>query len=160
MQLPGFWLTLLIAPYSAQQSRGVSERARLLHLIERNPGLHLRELQRRTSSGWGALVHHLRTLCRERRVRLERNGRFLVAYAAGAASLPLAAGAFMHGEARRICLALGPDGSTQAEVAQALDISRQLAAYHLRRLIERGAVHVLDVKPKRYLAADWIGEAP
>lgn len=147
-------ISALLAMMLSGGSRGLvqpsHERLRLLELIRGTPGLHLRELQRRTGLGWGALAHHFSTLVRQRAVRVERNGRHLLAYAAGAAPLEETEKLALHGEARVIYDAIGPEGSTQGDLVASLGVSRQLVAYHLERLAEKGLVEVSAERPKRY----------
>lgn len=114
-------------------------RRRLHELVAAEPGIHLRELQRRMGGSWGSTAFHLQMLAQARRVRLEKRGRYTHVFLAGDAP----SAAFVpHPVARRIHEAIPPDGSPipwQRLRAQ-VDVSHQLLSYHLRALAARRLV--------------------
>lgn len=54
----------------------LAPRDRILRLLERDPGLHLRELPRRLDLSLNAVRYHLEVLAREDAVTAHRTGRF------------------------------------------------------------------------------------
>ncbi|TLZ75806.1 MAG: winged helix-turn-helix transcriptional regulator [Methanobacteriota archaeon] len=54
----------------------LAPRNRILYLLERHPGLHLRELPRRLDLSLNAVRYHLDVLAREDAVTAHRSGRF------------------------------------------------------------------------------------
>ncbi|HLE46547.1 MAG TPA: hypothetical protein VI915_06160 [Thermoplasmata archaeon] len=125
------------------------------HLLVR-PGSHFRDIVRVLRIGYGTTLHHLNVLIDEQFIRTEKgNGRRRY-YPIGQRCSPRLNELFerywSYRDLRvRVLHAvrhLGSAGPTN--VGRALGVSRQLAAYHLDRLVEMGHV---KKEGRRYRAA-------
>lgn len=126
-------------------------RATIEQEIRRAPGIHLRELQRRTSLSWSTVIHHLRTLERGSVVRIVREERYTRLFPCAAGHDPAPA---LTGRAIDILALLQEGGGhTSGEIQLRLSISPQLASYHLRRLVECGQATKVAGRPSRYYRA-------
>lgn len=115
-------------------------RARLRDEVVSGPGIHLRDLHRRTGGAWGPFIFHLRLLVRTGHVVTRREGQYVAVYPAGA-PLPVPQ---PHGETQRAILAALPaDGGyvRLAALGASLGMSRQLVNHHVKQL---ATVGVLD----------------
>lgn len=54
-----------------------SVKERILLFVERNPGMHFREIQRQTGTAVGQLEYHLYTLENEGEIKGEKDGKFV-----------------------------------------------------------------------------------
>jgi predicted transcriptional regulator len=64
-------------------------RDRILIFIEKNPGMHFREIQRQTGTAVGQLEYHLYTLEKDGRIKGEKDGKFVRYF-------PLSEGSFQN----------------------------------------------------------------
>lgn len=114
-------------------------RNRLHDVVRAEPGIHLRELQRRAEVPYGAAVYHLGRLERDRLLVSRREGLRRCFYTPDAAGsgrnprLPELQRQFLDRiRARR--------GVRQADLAHGFDVSPQLVSYHVRALVAHGYV--------------------
>lgn len=113
-------------------------RRRLHDLVAAEPGLHLRELQRRLGCAWGPFTFHLQMLVQAGHLRAEKRGGYKCAFLRGDPGQEKA----LHALARRIHDAIPPDGTpvTLRRLREEVGVSHQLLAYHLRGLARRELV--------------------
>lgn len=150
-QLLGSALAALYSRITPDDALAHPQRARLYGLIRAGPA-HLRALQRTIGVGWGTLHYHLSVLERSRLILLEREGKHTFAIAAGQRRDP---GELAHrGAAARVLEAIATSSMslTQNEIAEKLQISRQLASHHLSTLEAQGLVEAVGARPRRYSA--------
>lgn len=116
-------------------------RQRILDVAIVEPGVHQSEAFRRVGGAWGPFTFHLRVLIGTGHLRVERRGKFSLLFPADAphATLPPS-----HPISRAVydLVPEGTPGVRVAELANRLGHSRQLVAYHLRRLETAGFVQV------------------
>lgn len=134
------------------------QRAQIVAAVRARPGMHLREAQRATSLAWGEFIYHARLLQRASVLRMHsargRTHLFLAGESCRAPDETLGA------SARRILATVASEGgSTSTEIAAAVGISLRLARYHVRRLVERGAMVSDEGRPHRYWATGVSSEA-
>ncbi len=131
-------------------------RERLVGLIEVMPGIHLRLAQRVLGVSIGTTVYHVRALLQERRIREEREGRYLRLYmmaaSKGNVSEELAKAfwkSMSSGERIRRALISGP--LRLVDIAKRAGVSKQAAHYHLGKMVSAGVVRrIVDGGHKRY----------
>lgn len=143
-----------------------STRERLVHLIQAMPGIHLRMAQRALQRSIGTIVYHVRALVQDGRIRRVRQGRYVRLYPV----IPLPHGVSRHlaqtfwrlsVPSQRILHLLGEGPRRLVEVARRLGMSKQLAHYHLRRMLDKGAVEVRqDGHVKFYILSRGAEPAP
>ncbi|GEM_PF-2190594 len=112
-------------------------RARMVEAIGQEPGVSMRELQRRLGLARGVFDHHLHRLVVAGQVRIVADGQRRRLYVAaqgaapGAPPLPERVVALVHERGRVSASAL----------ARELGVSRQALHYHLKRLAAAGRLH-------------------
>ncbi|MFO1534448.1 MAG: winged helix-turn-helix transcriptional regulator [Thermoplasmatota archaeon] len=116
-------------------------RQQLLQLIEAQPGIHFKEMARRTGLPNGSLVHHLETLRRGGQVVARPAGGYTL-YFLGAhvpAGSAEAASALKADGARRILeLVRQQPGLSSADVAARCGLQPSTVTYHVQRLQAAG----------------------
>ena len=60
-----------------EKALALATRRKLFDEIKRFPGIHFRELRRRTNLAIGSLQYHLDVLCKARLVKAEKKGKYL-----------------------------------------------------------------------------------
>ena len=120
-------------------------RRELFHLIERSPGLHLRELERRSGFALGTLRHHLRYLIAHGLVDTEPDGAVLrhFAHEFDLDADRRALGALRQIALRRVLVYLlsTPDGaSSYADLVAELRVPTSTLALYLQQLTSRGLI--------------------
>ena len=118
-------------------------RREIYTLVTASPGLHFREIQRRTGSGTGQLEYHLEYLKKAGLVTTEKTGEYLRFYTR--ADIPpeekRVLGLLYQKSARRILLYLLEHESCNHDtLAQAIDISPSTISWHLGKLVSAGIV--------------------
>ena len=129
----------------------------MLALIRAEPGLHMRELQRRTGFEWGRFHHHILLLRDASAVRVDRQGRRVLLYPADV--VPPRVRRLEPTAERLVESVCANPGATPKDLARRVGVSRQLAAYHLRRLEGLGIVRALPRPPARYVLGATPAEA-
>lgn len=136
------WLFSRIPPHRLLEHPA---RARIVAVVEAEPGIHHRKIQRRMGLGDGALSHHLEKLV-QGGLLVRQNGRgFSCYFKVGAidrmemAALP----AVKSDKARAIVAAVAKrPGVAPFEVADALGMGRPHVAYYLKELQAKGVIDV------------------
>lgn len=137
----------------ADETARAEARARVLALVEAEPGISPSELVRRLAIGWSSLYRHVRALKEEGRIRVDASGRHAFLYPAGVQGderLAAQRAVLLTGRARLVAqeVAARP-GHDVASLAQALGISPRVIYHHVRRLV---AAELLSSRaPNRYL---------
>ena len=67
----------MLALIDREKALALETRRKLFEEIRRFPGIHFRELKRRTGLAIGSLQYHLDVLCKTRLVRAEKRGKFV-----------------------------------------------------------------------------------
>jgi predicted transcriptional regulator len=127
----------------------LAPRRRLLRLIERYPGLHLRELARQTEMSEALVSHHVESLLTARLVRSETTDNYRRFFAVGGESPSTADSENLALLRQRIplqivILLLERGSATNQEVAQTFGIAKSTASYHLGRLLDARVVTRLE----------------
>lgn len=133
----------LVGLFSRVQSNQVLEhpvRRDLLHLVEANPGIHLRELQRRLKISNSQLDHHVRKLADASTLRLVRGPGYTCLFARNADAGVLAgAGTLKAPAARRILQAAqARPGIGVRELAREAGLSTGTVSHHVERMRAAG----------------------
>ena len=132
-------------------------RRRLVETIGENPGIHASELQRRMDAAWGTLTHHLTKLERARLVtsRLARNQKCYFAQGGTIQRHDMDVASILRGEmaSKLADFVSHHPMSSQKEAARRLGISPALVSFHVKKLLEAGAVDVIPRGKERLLLA-------
>jgi predicted transcriptional regulator len=141
-----------------EKSLELEKRKELYRIIRTSPGLHFREIQRRTDSGTGQLEYHLEYLMKAGLILSERTGGYLRYYPRAEITpeekriLALV----RQKSVRRILLYLLENESCNLdELVNNLDISSSTISWHLRKIIDAGVVDkVVDGRKTMYSLTD------
>lgn len=119
-------------------------RQQLVDLVEREPGLHLRELQRRLDVGYGQVAYHLNRLEDENIIESHREGLYRRFYTRHADPGEDQSSPSTRDEV--LDAIRGNPGTHAAEIARELETSRQLVSYHVRELVGLAKVEEMPGK--------------
>jgi len=131
----------LLALFSRIGSDGVRDhpaRARMLDLVDANPGIHVEEVGRKLGLARGVTRHHLKTLVRHGLVVERRAGKYSCLYPATA---PAATGFELvksQGAKRLLQTIVAAPGQSLAEAARASGLGESSVAYRVRRFEDAG----------------------
>ncbi len=116
-------------------------RRRIYETVKKNPGIHLRELQRLTGLAMGQLEYHISLLERVGLIRSQKQGRYRRYFPADSEEDPALIGIVRSKVDRAILLfLLGVPQASHEEIARAVGISPSTLTWHMRRLMEAGLV--------------------
>jgi predicted transcriptional regulator len=117
-------------------------RREIFHFLETNPGLHLREIQRRLKFPLTTLEYHLDYMARRNVIYKEKDGRFNRFYVR-----------LLDEEDKRVISALrqrrlreivliilGKDGAKFVELQEILGLPSSTLSYYLKRLVDDGII--------------------
>jgi predicted transcriptional regulator len=122
------------------ESLALESRRKICEIIEQNPGLHFRELQRRSGSAVGALQYHLDTLQKNHLIRVEKQGRFNRYFSIRGVQLggnEKTMSALRQESARKIIIfLLGKKEATNFDIAAAVQLSASTVSWQLSKLVD------------------------
>ncbi len=125
-----------------EERESVDARERIFRVIRESPGAHVREIERLSGFGYGAVEYHLRRLEAAGAVRVVAEGNQKTYFAADfpKAMRPLAA-LVRREPLRRILVALLSYGKlTHQELGQVADMSPSTLSHHVKKLTGKGIV--------------------
>jgi predicted transcriptional regulator len=119
---------------------GNSTRYRLYTLINECPGIHFRDVQRRTETATGTLTYNLEYLTKIGMLRTVRDGEYLRFYSFR--ELPLSEKAILElmrrKSVRHIVLFLLENSSNNDQLSKLLNLSPSTISWHTKKLINAG----------------------
>ncbi len=130
----------------AEQALELSVRNRLHDAIKDSPGLHFRELQRRTGIAVGSLQYHLEFLERVHLVRKVKEGKFVRYYSVRGEQLgeqQRTMSLLRQDSIRKIVLFLlspQPRPANNLQLSQGVGLSPSTVSWHVQKLLEAGVV--------------------
>ncbi|HIH17151.1 MAG TPA: winged helix-turn-helix transcriptional regulator [Candidatus Diapherotrites archaeon] len=126
----------------AEQALELNVRNRLYDAVNESPGLHFRELQRRTGIAVGSLQYHLDFLERVHLVRKVREGKFTRYYSVRGEQLgegQRVMSLIRQDSIRRIVLFLlhpRPRQANNLEISRGIGLSPSTVSWHLQKMLE------------------------
>ncbi len=128
----------------AYEALNLGTRNKIYQIIEASPGLHFRELQRRSGMAVGAMQYHLDTLAKNHLIRVEKQGRFNRYFSVRGAQLGLqekTMSSLRQESARKIIIfLLEKKQATNFEIATAVQLSASTVSWQLAKLAKAGIV--------------------
>jgi len=128
----------------APEALNLESRNRVYKIIEESPGLHFRELQRRSGLAVGALQYHLDTLQKNHLIRVEKQGRFNRYFSVRGIQLgeqEKTISILRQESARKIVIfLLQKKQANNFDIAEAVQLSASTVSWHLSKLVESGVV--------------------
>jgi len=123
---------------------GLSVRNRIYGVIKKSPGLHFREIQRRTGLAVGSLQYHLDYLKRAHLIRTEKDGKFTRYYSIRGKQLgenTKIMSLLRQESVRKIVLFLLTNKRTNnLAIAKAAGLAPSTTSWHLDKLSEAGLI--------------------
>jgi predicted transcriptional regulator len=141
----GLGFALLFSRVRPAEAADHPARRALLSAIEANPGIHFKELQRRSSLSKSSTQHHVAILLRARLIQERRDGGYVCYFPAGVGDPRILAAAPIlraEGARRLFATALACPGLNAKEVAARSGVQPSTANYHLHRLERAGLVRL------------------
>lgn len=121
-------------------------RARLVQIVESQPGIHFHDLAGKAELANGTAVHHLRKLTDSGHLSARRTGRYTCYFPGGRVDPHVAAAAplLKSDGAKQVLEAVrAKPGLSNLEVAQATGLQPSTVNYHVQRLSQAGLVAAL-----------------
>jgi predicted transcriptional regulator len=122
-----------------EDALSLDSRRKIYEIIEENPGLHFRELERRTGIAIGSLQYHLEFLQKKHLIKTFRQGKFLRYYSVKESVVEeKAAMSFLRKpSARKIILFLFDKGkANNLDISKAVELSPSTTSWHLDQLVK------------------------
>ncbi|MBU2475873.1 winged helix-turn-helix transcriptional regulator [Candidatus Micrarchaeota archaeon] len=117
----------------------LDSRRKIYDIIEQNPGLHFRELERRTGIAVGSLQYHLEFLQKKHLIKTFRQGKFLRYYSVKESVVEeKAAMSFLRKPSSRkiILFLLEKKQANNLDISKAVFLSPSTISWHLEQLVK------------------------
>ncbi|MEK6974867.1 MAG: winged helix-turn-helix transcriptional regulator [Candidatus Thermoplasmatota archaeon] len=121
-------------------------RAKLVQIVESQPGIHFHDLAQKAELANGTAVHHLRKLSDSGHLSVRRSGRYTCYFPGGRVDPHTAAAApLLKSDGAKLVLdaVRGKPGMSNLELAQATGLQPSTVNYHVQRLSAAGLVAAL-----------------
>lgn len=134
------------------EAMALTPRDRIYSTIVQNPGLHFREIQRRTNIATGALQYHVDYLKKKNFVREEKQGKFSHFYALGNESVDSSLMNLMRQESVRkiIIFLMNKRRATLPTISKNIDLSLSTTSFHMQKLLQSKVVMQKTIIGKIY----------
>jgi predicted transcriptional regulator len=116
-------------------------RKKIFDEVSSSPGLHFRELQRRTNLAVGMLQHHLEKLKKVNFIVEKKEGKFSRFYAMSSTVENSSMGVLRQPSTRKIILFLMKKRMASLKsISKAVELTPSTAFFHLKKLVESNVV--------------------
>ena len=130
----------------------LSTRDRIYSTISKNPGLHFREIQRRTGIATGALQYHIDYLQKKHLVRSEKDGKFSRFYAIRGEEVDTELMSLLRQDSVRsiVLFLMKRRRATLPHIAKDVSLSVSTTSFHLQKLLIGNIVGQKNYGKKTY----------
>lgn len=130
----------------------ITPRDRIYSNIVQNPGLHFREIQRRTTIATGALQYHLDYLKKKGFVREEKQGKFSHFYALQNQDVDSSLMNLLRQESVRkiVVFLMQKRRATLPTISKNVLLSLSTTSFHMQKLVNSGVVMQKTIQGKLY----------
>ncbi|MFH1664225.1 MAG: winged helix-turn-helix transcriptional regulator [archaeon] len=121
----------------------LDSRKKIYELIEENPGLHFREIERRTGLAVGSLQYHLEFLQKSHLIKSFRQGKFLRYYTSKESVVEeKAAMSFLRKPSSRkiIIFLLNKKKANNLVISKKIGLSPSTTSWHLEQLVKESVL--------------------
>jgi len=129
-------------------------RKKLYSQIKRAPGIHFRELKRRTKLAIGALQYHLDVLEKTRLIKVEKSGKFrryFLTESRHTESETITLSLLREESVRKIVLLLiEKKRATNRQLSRFLELAPSTVSFHMQKLLKSGLVEKRRTKKRTY----------
>ena len=129
-----------------QKALELGTRQRLFNLVLECPGIHFRDIQRRTESATGNLTYHLDKMVKVGLLEISRDGGYLRYYARKETSVEekeILELARRKTHRHILLLLLQNETNTNEQLSRTLNLSPSTISWHIKKLVEK---NILSVK--------------
>jgi len=130
-------------------------RKKIYRAISKSPGLHFRELQRRTKIATGSLQYHVDFLMKRHLIKAEKKGKFVRYFSTRGPQLEgqeQTIGLLRQPSLRKIILfLLTKKRANNEKIAAAVGLSPSTVSWHMTKLVQGGLVEKRRVGRKTFL---------
>jgi len=137
-----------------EEAIALGVRRKIYNTVNRNPGLHFREIQRRTMVATGALQYHLDFLSKRHLLRTIKDGKFVRYYSIRGKQLgedERLMGVLRQYSLRRIIVfLLTKRKATNVQISKNVSLSPSTTSWHLDKLVQFGIVGKRQSAKKTY----------
>ena len=132
----------------------LSTRDRIYSTISKNPGLHFREIQRRTEIATGALQYHIDYLQKKHLILSEKDGKFSRFYAVRGEDVDTELMSLLRQESvRRIVLFLMKRRrATLPQISKEVSLSASTTSFHMQKLLQSEIITQKNYGKKTYFS--------
>ena len=138
-------------------------RKKLYSEIKKAPGIHFRELKRRTGLAIGALQYHLDVLVKARIIKAQKRGKFIRYFSVvgeHSESEKLTLGLLREESVRKIVLLLiEKKRATNSQLSRFLELAPSTVSFHMQKLLKAGLVEKKRTPKRTYFYLVNPGEA-
>ena len=136
-----------------EEALALSTRDKIYASINKNPGLHFRELQRRTDIATGSLQYHLDYLMKKHLVRQVKEGKFTRFYSIRGQQIenPQLMNLLRQESVRRIVVFLmNRRFANNLTIAKEVGLSASTTSFHLQKLLSGEVIQTFQRGRKTY----------
>lgn len=134
------------------ETLSLETRQRIYNLLQDSPGLHFREIQRRTGLATGALQYHLDYMSKKHLVRQVKEKKFARFYLIREEQVEEKEMAALRQESQRkiILFLLDKKKATNKQLAKAIALSPSTTSFHLEKLLSNNIIEKKRKGKKTY----------
>ena len=136
------------------EALALGARNKIYRAISKSPGLHFRELQRRTKIATGSLQYHIDFLLKRHLINAEKNGKFVRYYSTRGPQLgedKVTMGLLRQQSLRKIILfLLTKKRANNEKIAAAVGLSPSTVSWHMVKLVQGNLVEKRRVGRKTF----------
>ncbi|MGI6589877.1 MAG: winged helix-turn-helix transcriptional regulator [Candidatus Iainarchaeum sp.] len=120
----------------------LTPRDKIYSIIVQNPGLHFREIQRRTNIATGALQYHLEYLKKKSLIREEKEGKFSRFYSINSDVVDSKLMNLLRQDSVRkiVIFLMNRKRVTLQSISKGVDLGVSTTSFHLQKLVNGGVV--------------------
>jgi len=135
-----------------EEAMALTPRDKIYSTIVQNPGLHFREIQRRTTIATGALQYHLDYLKKKNFVREEKQGKFSHFYALQNQTVDSTLMNLMRQESVRkiVIFLMNKRKATLPVISKNVGLGLSTTSFHMQKLLLSGVVLQKSTNGKLY----------
>lgn len=137
-----------------KKSLALSTRAKIYRIVKKSPGLHFREIQRRSRLAIGNLQYQLEVLQKNHLLKASKHGKFVRYYSVQgepAEADALVLSLLRQESIRRIVLFLLTEKKgTNFSIASAIGLSPSTTSWHVKKLLDAGIAEKRSRGKKRF----------
>ena len=137
-----------------EEAMAITPRDRIFSTIAQNPGLHFREIQRRTGIATGALQYHIDYLKKKNFVREEKQGKFSHFYSNQAEAVDSSLMNLLRQESvRKIVLFLMDRRmATLHSISESVTLGLSTTSFHMQKLLASKIVLQKSIRGKIFFS--------